>query len=173
MKKSTKGALAAAAAGTLLLGGAGSLAYWTETRTVAGSDLNAGHLNLSSQTCDGVWTLDSGESAPATYTEGDPLVPGDVLSRTCTYTIAASGNHLRATVGATDSSVTGGLAGTFTVGTTDVTVGGNPVTEITEANDGDTLSVTVTATFNSGVTDHEDASGSLSDVTVTLSQVHA
>ena len=31
MKNATKGALAAAAAGSLLLGGAGSLAYWTGT----------------------------------------------------------------------------------------------------------------------------------------------
>ncbi len=40
MKKSTKGALAAAAAGSLLLGGAGSLAYWTDAESITGTSIN-------------------------------------------------------------------------------------------------------------------------------------
>ena len=60
MKKSTKGAFAAAAAGSLLLGGAGSLAYWTDASTVDGKAITSGHLQLNpiTATCDDSWQLD-------------------------------------------------------------------------------------------------------------------
>ena len=44
MKKSTKGAVAAAAAGVLLLGGAGSLAYWTADGAADGGSITAGGI---------------------------------------------------------------------------------------------------------------------------------
>lgn len=52
MKKSTKGAVAAAATAVLLLGGGTSLAYWTATGTAAGGSITAGTLTLSAATCD-------------------------------------------------------------------------------------------------------------------------
>ena len=55
MKKSTKGALAAGGAAVLLLGGAGSLAYWTASGSVPGGSLTSGSMTLSSVTC-GSWT---------------------------------------------------------------------------------------------------------------------
>ena len=58
MKKSTKGALAAGGAAFLLLGGAGSLAYWTDTPT---SRHRAGvrHLTIISNDCGSApWELD-------------------------------------------------------------------------------------------------------------------
>ncbi len=59
MKKATKGAIAAAGAGVLLLGGAGTLAYWTADGAAAGSDITAGDLDLTAGTCSG-WTYASG-----------------------------------------------------------------------------------------------------------------
>ncbi len=41
MNKTTKGALAASAAAVLLLGGAGSLAYWSDAETIQGGDVTA------------------------------------------------------------------------------------------------------------------------------------
>jgi alternate signal-mediated exported protein len=175
MGKTTKGAVAAAAAGVLLLGGAGTLAYWSDSETVTGGTLNSGHLDIATDgtnTGCGAWELDSGESAPVTYTAGDPLVPGDVLSRSCAYTIDAAGNHLRATISATAPSLTGDLANSLTVGTANLEVNGASATEFTEANDGQALTVDVTVTFNSTVTDDEDVSAVLGDITVTAQQVH-
>lgn len=92
MKKSTKGALAAAAAGTLLLGGAGSLAFWSENTTVDGGDLASGSITLSSVTC-----------APNfTHTEDlttvTNIVPGDTITKQCTGTLTLVGDHIGAGV---------------------------------------------------------------------------
>ena len=176
MNKSTKGALAALAAGALLLVVGGTYAYWSDSETVTGDSLNSGHLDIATDATNtgcGAWTLDSGESAPVTYTSGDPLVPGDVLSKSCAFTIDAAGNHLRATIAADTPSLTGDLANSLTVGTANLEVNGASATEFTEANDGQALTVDVTVTFNSSVTDDEDVSATLGDITVTAQQVHS
>lgn len=175
MNKSTKGALAAGSGVVLLLGGVGTLAYWTDSETVGGGDLNSGHLDIVTDTTNtgcGAWELDSHEAAPTAYTAGDPLVPGDVLTRLCSYTIAAEGNHLRATVTADVPTLTGDLANSLTVAPADIEVDGVDADEFTEANDGDTLSVELQVTFNSAVTDDEDVSAVLGDLTLTATQVH-
>lgn len=173
MKKSTKGALAAAAAGTLLLGGAGSLAFWNATATVDGSTVNAGSLNLveGEDNCSN-WVLDSGEDVEGADLTGT-IVPGDQLTKTCTYTIDATGDHLRATLGATGGDESGDLADDVTVTPTFV-VDGNTVTEITEANHGDTLTATIVLDFPYGVEDNDSQGESvnLSDYVVTATQVH-
>ncbi len=104
MKKSTKGALAAGAAGTLLLGGAGSLAYWTQTDNVAGSDITSGHLRLLSAAPCSDWTLDGDVAAYDSTTQ--PIVPGDTLTKTCTYTVEMAGDHISATLTASAPSWT-------------------------------------------------------------------
>jgi alternate signal-mediated exported protein len=93
MKKSTKGALAAGAAGVLLLGGAGSLAYWTDAGTVTGSDITSGHLALEPITddCDDAWQLNDTEDYVTQV-----LVPGDTLTKHCSYTVSMSGTNLAA-----------------------------------------------------------------------------
>jgi alternate signal-mediated exported protein len=175
MKKSTKGAIAAAAAGVLLLGGVGTLAFWSDTETVTGGNINSGHLDIATDATNtgcGDWQLDSGESAALTYSAGDPIVPGDVLSKSCAFTIDAAGNHLRATISADTPTLTGDLANSLTVGTANLEVNGASASEFTEANDGQPLTVDVTVTFNSAVTDDEDVSAVLGDITVTAQQVH-
>src|SRR6476661_8323606 len=91
MKKSTKGAFAATTAAVLLLGGAGTLAYWNGTATVPGGDLASGVLWIGGQGCGQGWTLDGG----AAYTT-QPLVPGDTLTEVCTIDLVADGEHLGA-----------------------------------------------------------------------------
>lgn len=171
MKKSTKGALAAAAAGTLLLGGAGTLAFWNATATVDGSTVTAGSLTLVEDECSN-WVLDDGEDVEGADLVGT-IVPGDEITKTCTFTIGATGDHLRATLGTTGGAGTGDLASAVTITPTFV-VDGNTVTEITEANDGDTLTATIVLDFPYGVEDNSSQGDSvdLSDYVVTATQVH-
>lgn len=183
MDKSTKGALAVGAAAVLLVGGTGTLAFWTADETTPGGTIDAGHLDLlvdATNTGCGDWTLDSGESAAGTWADGDPLAPGDVLSKTCAFTIDAQGNHLRATVGVTDPDVSGTLAPGLDVDATGVTVDGVSATSFTEANDGDALGVTITVELTDpGTADNTyndpdtDISAVLDAITVTATQVHA
>lgn len=183
MKKSTKGALAAGAAVALLVGGAGTLAFWTADETVPGGTIDAGHLDLVTDATNagcGDWQLDSGEQAAGTWSSGDPLVPGDVLTKECAFTIDAQGNHLRATVAASAPGLTGTLAAGLTVDATGITVGGVADTEFTEADDGSALGVTVTVTFTDpGTADNTyndpatDLTAVLNDITVTATQVHS
>jgi alternate signal-mediated exported protein len=178
MNKTSKGALAAAAAGALLLGGAGSLAYWTGTASVAGGAINSGELTITdstSGTCAAApWTLDSAESpAGATFDPAsETIVPGDVLTKTCSYTIGADGTHLRADLAASGGSASGVLASALTASGT-FTVDGSPVTSITEANDGDVLTATISVTFDPAAGNATQLKGaSLSDYTVSLTQAH-
>ncbi|WP_183092319.1 alternate-type signal peptide domain-containing protein [Nocardioides stalactiti] len=183
MNKSTKGALAAGAAAVLLVGGAGTLAFWADDETVPGGTIDAGHLDLTTDgtnTGCGVWELDSGEAAPVTWNDGDPLVPGDVLAMECAFTIDAQGNHLRATVSASAPNLTGSLAAGLDIDAVGLTVNNVAATEFTEANDGQALGVTVTVTFTDpGSVDNTyndpatDVSAVLDDITVTATQVHS
>jgi len=172
MKKSTKGALAAAAAGTLLLGGAGSLAFWNATATVGSSTVNAGSLTLTDDDCSD-WILDNGEQV-GNVALVDSIVPGDQLTKTCTYKITATGDHLRATLGASGGTPGGALAGVVTV-TPSFEVGGSSITEITEDNDGDTLTAKIVLDFPYGTGVDNDTQLdqlTLSDYVVTATQVH-
>lgn len=175
MHKSTKGALAAAAAGVLLLGGAGSLAYWSDTDQVDGSEFNAGSLSLTAlDGCD-TWNLDTGEPGGQPF---DPatgfIVPGDVVSKVCTFEVEAVGEHLRATVTAQPGTNTGDLLDHLTIAATGLTIGGSSITEITEANDGAVLSVTVSVTFDAASGNASQTLGAvLDDIDIVTQQVHA
>ena len=170
MKQATKGALAAGAAGSLLLGGAGSLAYWTDTGTVDGSSISSGHMSLTENGCDG-WKLDGG----AAYTT-QTIVPGDSLTQVCTFTLNAQGDHLTASFGvatptwATANGLTAELtkSAVYQVGAT--TVSSFPAAVV----NGDTITATVTVTFptTSTVDTSYDLTAILNDITVTVTQGH-
>lgn len=88
MKKSTKGALAAGAAAALLLGGAGTLAYWTADATVDGGTLNAGNITLEAADCESF-----------VHTDGSPvtlIVPGDTVTADCDVTLTLEGDNIGA-----------------------------------------------------------------------------
>lgn len=173
MKKSTKGAVAAAGAAVVLLGGAGTLAYWSDSETVSGGAINTGHLSLDNPTCAANWVLDAKESAAdAPYVPGTTkLVPGDVITKTCTYVLNLKGEHLRATVAA---STPAAAPAHLTVEKPAVTLAGTPVTEVTEADDAKTIAVDLKVTFNSASENTtQDLTHSLDNITLSLSQVHA
>lgn len=96
MRKSTKGALAAGTAAVLLLGGAGSLAYWTDNATVAGDSLTSGSIDLTAVTC-GAWAY-GGVDAGTPATPVTAIVPGDQIVKQCTGTLTLVGDHIGATV---------------------------------------------------------------------------
>jgi alternate signal-mediated exported protein len=169
MNKSTKGAVAAAAAGILLVGGAGTLAYWNATGTVQGGAINSGRLALINPGPQS-WELNG---APADGTV--VLVPGDELVFSGSYEIDAAGDNLEASVGVTGGAESGGLA-PFVDTTVDASIAGTPVTAITEANDGDTVDVRATIDFPFGTTADnasQDQTLDLSDITITLTQTDA
>jgi alternate signal-mediated exported protein len=174
MEKTTKGAVAAAIAGALLLGGAGSLAYWSDSDDVTGSTFNAGSLSLAPAGACNVWNLDTGEPGGQPFDPStDTLVPGDVVSKVCTFTVDAVGEHLRATVTAQPGTDSGALLPELAIDT-DLAIGANPVTEITDDDDGATLSVTVTVSFDPASTNASQTdSAVLDDIAIVTSQVHA
>jgi alternate signal-mediated exported protein len=174
MNKTAKGAIAASAAAVLLLGGAGSLAYWSDSASVEGGTIDSGHLQLvtdDANTGCTDWTLDGGDP----FVEGETqLVPGDVLTKTCAFTLDAEGAHMEGTVEASAANVTGELADALDVAVSGITLDGAEATTFTEANDGAALGVDVAVTFlpasdNSTM----DLAAVLDSVTVTAEQLHA
>jgi len=114
MKKATKGALAAVAGGALMLGGgAGTLAYWTNSQNVTGATIQAGKIEMGTPDCttsvtkpelhgwsfDGVPPLDS-------FDASDSVVPGDVLTKVCDFTLNLAGTHIGATLGIAGGTIT-------------------------------------------------------------------
>ncbi|MBY4211254.1 alternate-type signal peptide domain-containing protein [Rhodococcus fascians] len=97
MNKATKGAVAAGAAAVLLLGGLGSLALWNDSEQLDGGTITSGDLSLT-QDGEPVWSEISGDVNaarvidPATFL----IVPGDVVTYSAAFDIAASGDNLQA-----------------------------------------------------------------------------
>jgi alternate signal-mediated exported protein len=184
MKKPTKGALAAGAAAVLLLGGAGSLAYWTDVETFGGDTIGSGTLALAAADC-AAWTFDDGEPTNASdegeltnasiYGPGSAVVPGDVLTTTCSYTITAKGDHLRATVEASTSGFVddADFDGNLSVEVADIAVNGTSATEFTEVNDGQDLTVQLEVAFDGEDTESQALSAELDKITVTAKQIHS
>lgn len=181
VKKSTKGAVAAAAAGVLLLGGAGSLAFWSDSVTIGGDTINSGHLSLddttgTDDTCaNAPWLMDSAEPGSAFNPLTDKIVPGDTLTKFCTFDVSAIGNHLRADLAATGGTASGTLAPPVTVSSV-FTVAGATVTGITEANNGNELKSKITLTFPKGLTKDNTSQGkslNLTSYVVTATQDHS
>lgn len=173
MNKSTKGLVAAGAAATLLLGGAGTLAYWNATDGIDGGSIDSGSLALLNEA--GTWEL-NGVSVldPTTVV----LVPGDELEFVGTYEIDATGDNLEATVSVTGGAESGTLADDVTT-TTAFTLAGTALTgtdTIDETNDGETLGVTITIDFPFGTTADNLSQSStldLSAIEVVLTQTDA
>lgn len=174
MKNSTKGAIAAAAAATILLGGAGTLAYWSDTDEIPGNGFEAGSLSLTPAGLCGAWTLDADEAvAGASFDPTtDLLVPGDVVTKECTFTIDAEGAHMRASVVAEPGTNTGALLSDLDI-TTALEIGGSVVSEITEDDDEDVLTVTISAAFDPAATGNMDAQAVLDAIDIVTTQIHA
>jgi len=163
MKKSTKGAVAAGAAAVLLLGGAGSLAYWNAEGTIAGGSITSGTLKLTPADT-GSWELNGTE---LTSTTAPKIVPGDELVYTGSYTVSATGENIQGnltvTGGAGTPWATATVTPTFTLDGTTIT----GQTAIDEDNDGDVVAARVAVDFPFGTT----ADNSSQAKTVNLSAI--
>jgi len=172
MNKATKGALAAVAAGTLMLGGAGTLAYWTSAQNVSGANVNTGHLTLGAPDCSVASGTHGWKFNGADYVS-QVLVPGDQLTEVCNLTLGLAGDNIGATLAITGGAI--GATGTeltksvvFKEGATTIPDG----TVVTGAGS-HTYQATLTVTLPTGATASQDVATALSDVTLTASQTHA
>lgn len=91
MNKATKGAIAAGAAGILLLGGAGTFALWEDNANITGGTVSTGELELALGT--GTWAETATPGTPINIATFD-IVPGDSLTYTTTVTATATGDNL-------------------------------------------------------------------------------
>ncbi|MFO6453835.1 MULTISPECIES: alternate-type signal peptide domain-containing protein [unclassified Aeromicrobium] len=171
MNKSTKGAIAAGAAAVLMLGGAGSLAYWNAEGDIAGGSITAGELKLTDPT-PGAWTLNG---SPVTSLSSVKVVPGDELEYTAGWDITATGDNLKAVVDVTGFNASGSLASAVTLTDTYLVGGTAPAgNQITSADDGETLAATLNVDFPFGTSADNSTQTltlDLSDVKVALTQV--
>ncbi|CAB4719058.1 MAG: alternate-type signal peptide domain-containing protein [Actinobacteria bacterium] len=177
MRKELKGTIALAGAAAVLVGGGGTLAYWNATGTLTGPPaVESGELKLLNASCGAGtgWVFDAGEVTNAhAYVSGDKLVPGDVLTKVCTFDIVAVGEHLRATATASGGAGSGPLSSSLILAPS-FTIGGASASSITEANNGQVLQATMTVTFTGASTNSTQAlAAALSDYVVTLQQVHS
>lgn len=92
MNKFAKGSLAAGAGLVLLLGGAGTLAYWNDSADLTGGTINAGTLELTAD--EGTWAQGAEKIDATQWT----MVPGDELTYTAELGLLAQGNNIRGTV---------------------------------------------------------------------------
>jgi alternate signal-mediated exported protein len=190
MRNSIKAALAATTGAALLLGGAGSLAYWSDEEVIPGGTINGGSLDLTSADCGVGWEL-NGEGV--TFNFSRPLVPGDVLTKTCSYVLDATGDNLQADVAASApdfgavTALTAELdfSSSFTLDAVGAPAPAafTPTAQITEADDGKELIASLIVDFdfisatnasNSGVEyNAAPLQAALEDITITVTQTNA
>ena len=188
MRKTTKGAIAIGAGVALLLGGAGTLAYWSDSKPLSsGTTITSGKLTVATKTA-GSWAWANGTTTPAFVPGTSKVVPGDSIRYTEVFTVTALGNRLNAqssyavptysgtnalttalgTPAVTLTAVkTGAGTGTITTGTNSFSIS-SPTTETTFD-----VTVTVTLTFDSATAgvSAQDLSAVLQNGAVTISQV--
>ncbi|WP_229051183.1 alternate-type signal peptide domain-containing protein [Aeromicrobium sp. Leaf350] len=178
MKKSSKVTLAAVAGVALLASGAGSLAYWNAEAPVDGVQVHAGELKLVDGT-----GADACAAQPFTFADGQTyvgtnpgitrVVPGDVLTKTCNFTVKARGENLTAaltTAGPTQSA----NSGFQLLATGSYTVGGQTTTGITSADHNKVLTATIRIEFPFGTTPNnipQNTNKFVNGYTVTATQV--
>jgi len=99
MNKLVKGSIASAAGIALLLGGAGTLALWNDSSSIADTTVNSGKLTLATSITDG-W-----DTIPAL------IVPGDTFSYSADLVVTAAGDNLEAVLSLDEGSIAAATAG--------------------------------------------------------------
>lgn len=169
MNKAMKGAIAAGAAGILLLGGAGTFALWTDSVDVDAGAVTTGELTLALTGAAPSWKYPDG----ITTVSADGIVPGDVITSTQEVTITASGDHIAGEleVGVLGGTLpTGVTAAVTTVETdADLTTAGSVLSFATSKTY--VLDVVITLTFNTTGTTSQNATINPDALTLSLSQV--
>jgi alternate signal-mediated exported protein len=182
MNKTVKGTFAAGTAAVLLLGGAGSLAYWQDSAQGGARQVDAGAMKLVVSQA-GAWELNG---AAVANPQAVVAVPGDEFVYTGSYVVTATGDNLKADLDITEGEVTGNLAGATADDTTAAAtvtsafaLGTTPLgaeSKVTSKDDGKTLAVKIVIDFPFG--DAADNTSqrqtlNLTDYTVTLTQSDA
>jgi len=185
MNKFTKASIATGAGIVLLLGGAGTLAYWNDSAalTAGSTTITAGTLTVTAGE-ESSWTVASFNgtdwNAPATIADiGDfRMVPGDKVTFTTTADIVAEGDNLKARVSLDGGSLTGDLASLLVK---EITVTGSNITATGTAGvyavaTGTTeATITVTLTWPNGTAAVDNAgkldTASLAALNVQVEQV--
>jgi alternate signal-mediated exported protein len=104
MKKSVRTligvSLAAVIGSTLLLGGAGTLAFWSDSSAAAAQEIQSGTLDLGTSASITVSNPTIKQCAPTcsavTAYAGGALVPGDVVSATMNVPVTLAGQNMKA-----------------------------------------------------------------------------
>ena len=166
MNKLVKGSIAGAAGIALLLGGAGSLALWSDSAALSPTSITSGTLDIAPGTT-GTWS-------PALA----KIVPGDTTTYTQNYTVVATGDNLHATLTTNVGTITNGISGatpttTFVVkDSTNAVV--TPAAGVYSLNAGTyTVEAKVVVAFASSTANQVGTNGTItfSGLTVTLNQV--
>lgn len=168
MKKSTKALIAGGVGAALLLGGAGTIAYWTDEANGGNGTITAGSLDIGTVSGSG-WEIShqgDGTGEPTEPVAFDPatdqIVPGDLLSYTQSIPVTLEGENIAATFdGVIDVTATGtepaneALAAAIvgedltTTGLTEATgeITLDPDTDVLTGEGTGTVDVTTTITF--------------------------
>lgn len=168
MKKTTKGLVATSAAAVLLLGGAGSLAYWTDDAAVDGGTLTAGSIDLGPVDCGDGWKHVEDDSVVTT------IVPGDEVYNDCVTTLTLVGDHIGATLAIDPASISGDLAAALA--TPDVELQDSAGATISAVDAPGTTEVTahLTVSFPYGTEDNTSQTdvATLDSLTLVAEQTH-
>lgn len=170
-KKVTTAAIAGGVGVALLLGGAGTLAYWTDNSATS-QDIQSGSLALG--TISDEWTVQNGTGAAQALT--GPIVPGDVLTTTVSVPVDVTGQNMKAKLDVTDAIVDGDAALEEALQVKVVSVNGAAGSTATITEDA-TVPVVISVTFPFGTTGQYNDAAELAEAvfsaTYTLSQVPA
>lgn len=176
MNKLTKSAIAGAAGIALLLGGAGSLAYWNDSASLSGGTITAGELTIAASGTPS-WSDVNGPITLGSF----HAVPGDVLTYTATFNVTAVGDNLSATVALTGDSIAAASSAGADVKLASllkksavIKVGGVTTSTVSPAAGTQTVTVSVSITWPNGTPANDNVAMNgavdLSAMTITLTQ---
>lgn len=151
MNKTTKGTLAATAAVALLASGAGTLAFWNAAGSVPGGVAHTGQLKLidTGNCAAEPFTFETGQTYNGVNPNITRLVPGDKLTKICTFKVTAIGENLSATL-ATDGPTVSPNSAFPLIVTGSYTVGGVAQSVITSADNNKIVEARIEADFPYG-----------------------
>lgn len=179
MNKTVKGSIAGAAGVALLMGSFGTYAVWSDQETLPGGTVTSGELDIAAGAV--TWE-DVSVAGPKRWQPGDLLVPGDMITRTQTFTIKGTGENLRGTIALGGWDVdSGGFGDLLDV---DVEVTSSDAVKVAKVDNtpGDftfaapfgeaTLTAVVTYAFTEDATAQEaqGATATIADSTITITQ---
>jgi len=182
MNKMMKGSVAGAVGVTVLMGGFGTYALWTDSDTLDATEVNSGVLTIESND-DGAYANPSNTADPS-WGANSLMVPGDVVTYTETFDLSGTGKNLKGTVDFATQAMSSTFASGDLTRDIDVTItGGSAAITETAAGSNDftfddpfqsaTLKVVVTYTFvDADGTDSQSATASTPATTLTIAQTN-